>query len=161
MTYEELQAAYPKHTPHNRAVAVAHLQECVETLFAANPEVQQASVMAYTPGFNDGDPCAHTQEGATVDLGVACEDGSFLRRDEDGGIEETTLDDAYGWEPGTGYNTPEARSDEHKRQAVEVRDMIERMAPAFEAAYDTNFGVLMERTETGVSIYKTDYYCGH
>lgn len=35
--------------------------EAVAALFESNPDVQCFGVRGYTPGFNDGDPCTHTQ----------------------------------------------------------------------------------------------------
>jgi len=72
---ESLGAAQAKITAAKeklKAEFVPFIQPFFEALFAEHPEValleEGLKVHGYTPGFNDGDPCVHTQSTNLDDL---------------------------------------------------------------------------------------------
>lgn len=120
-----------------------------EILFADHKDLEMVLVYGYTPGFNDGDPCSHTQysifDGNEIIDTVDLLDILEFDEDED---EDDALENIN-----SKLSSTEAQKIERKIDAVD--DLLERV-------YYTDFYVFARRLEDGtIEIDKGDYECGY
>lgn len=107
----------------------------------------------YTPGFNDGDPCVHSQSTGEY---YECEDGEDEHCGVDGEFESNehqTLAEASNKALG------EWRSEKRKM----VEDLLSAMEDAFHEAYGTDWFLLWEYEPIGntVILHRGNYDCGY
>lgn len=118
-----------------------------ETLFADHKDLDVVLVYGYTPGFNDGDPCTHTQysmlDGNEINDIVDLYDVLNIEEDEGDELEEINAK----------LSSDKYRTIESKIDGID--DLLERV-------YYTNFYVLARRLEDGtVELSIGDYECGY
>lgn len=107
------------------------------SLFGAVPALMHIKVQGYTPGFNDGDACEHSQ----------CE--PYLNgRGEYSGDNDEEIVGKY-----------EALSD---ADYDNVCSIISGLDDVFEATFGTNWEITIERQQDGYITWKNeDYDCGY
>lgn len=125
----------------------AMVQGFFETLFAEHKNLDMVLVYGYTPGFNDGDPCTHTQY-------------STLDGDE---INDTVdLWDMLEVEDETGDELEEINSKLSREESQKIEYKIDAVDDLLERIYDTNFYLFAIRKEDGsVELTTGDYDCGY
>lgn len=137
-TLSDLQA----EADNEAALRTAYLQKVkaevtgdIGALLVAFPEVEVLTIVGYTPGFNDGDPCTHRQLDPYIN-GV----------------------DRYGEErERVSANLPEVSSETRRVVSRLVGSMKRRIADAF----DTNFELTFTRTPSGITLREDEYDCGY
>lgn len=105
--------------------------------------VKLVCVTGYTPGFNDGDPCTHSQS-----TQVTLDDA------EGYGIEADDLPEGLSFEANSGLN---------ELVAQEIRNLFDDVfADLIERTYGTDFRVFYVFNEDGsVDTIHKDYECGY
>lgn len=122
-----------------------------ETLFAEHPNMDVALVYGYTPGFNDGDPCSHTQYCA-FDAEEINDTFDFYDYFGDLDIDEDEVDDL----------TSKLNSKLQNKEAYEVERKIDDVEELLERVYGTDFYLCVLRKEDGtIEINEGDYDCGY
>jgi len=128
--------------------ADAAFAEGVAVLFQEFPLLNHVRVVGYTPGFNDGDACEHTQFVAVGDN----ENRPLYVRGE---RRADTFDD-HGFED---ENPNKGLPNAH---AVAVSDFFAAFEGVLERIHDTNWQLDYKRRSDGlISIDKSEYDCGH
>lgn len=106
----------PMYQPRGVQVSEEEFEALIQAHFAENPTVQKFEITAYTPYFNDGEPCVYrawlTEE---------------HYRDDDYPEGEGPVD-VYTWADGTvirinGYDDPNYPSWERQKSAVKSEDL--------------------------------------
>jgi hypothetical protein len=118
----------------------------IGALFSAFPELNSISVSGYTPGWNDGDPCHHSQLDPYLN-------GRNIDDDEDDDDEDDDNED----------------DDEGERSSTRLSDkdfeaishIIEGMSDVLEEIFSTNWTLIFRRTQNGIEFNRYDYDCGH
>lgn len=119
-----------------------------ETLFTDHKDLDMVLVYGYTPGFNDGDPCYHTQysilDGEEINDTVDLWDILEIDGDEDEDVLEN-------------INSKVSRDDSRK-----IENKIDGIEDLLERVYDTDFYLFVRRLEDGtIEIDNGDYNCGY
>jgi|SRR6478609_2323147 len=121
-----------------------------ETLFAENKDLDMVLVYGYTPGFNDGEPCTHSQysnfDGEEINGTVDLWDIVDIDEDED------------DWEEALeNINSKLSRDNMQK-----IEYAIDKIDDLLERVYDTNFYILARRIEDGTIVLTVgEYDCGY
>lgn len=121
-----------------------------EALFAEHEKLDMVLVYGYTPSFNDGDPCSHSQYSIFVgdEINDTVDLWDLLEIDVDDEDNEDSLENIN-----SKLSSTEAQKIERKIDAID--DLLERV-------YDTDFYVLARRLEDGtIDIDFGDYDCGY
>lgn len=118
-----------------------------ETLFADHKDLEMVLVYGYTPSFNDGDACTHTQfsmlDGDEINDTVDLYDLLNIEEDEGDELEEIN----------SKLSREESQKIEHKIDGID--DLLERV-------YYTDFYVFVRRLEDGtIDLTIGDYECGY
>jgi hypothetical protein len=103
-------------------------------------------VSGYTPGWNDGDPCHHSQLDPYLN-------GRNIDDDEDDDDED---DD-------------EENDDEGERSSARLSDkdfkaiayILDGMSEVLEEIFSTDWTLIFRRTQNGIEFNRYDYDCGH
>lgn len=109
-------------------------------LFAEIPNLQKITITGYTPSFNDGDPCYHSQYQSINGVG---DDDDY---DEDG------------------ENSPKESFLELTDEERElINGVLATLYRPIKQKYDTNFKLHLNRSdnEDGYTLQYEDYYCGY
>lgn len=144
---------YNSHLNAIRQLVKNHGDEMVtgffETLFAENKNLDVVLINGYTPSFNDGDPCSHTQY-CTFDTDEINDTFDFYDHfcDED----EDDVDEKV---EKLNANLSNTESYDIERKMDGIEDLLERV-------YDTDFYICILRNEDGsIEINTGDYDCGY
>lgn len=162
--FKELQQAVATFaTLHKDAI----LAECLASAFKVNSDIKAILIKGYTPGFNDGEPCTHTQytviDGTDIVESVSENDelsafilgyDSYEEMEDD--LEEKGLDRDEALAnlelPGFGYQI-----------SREVDSGMESMNDVLEEVMGTNWCILAVLNDDGeVKTVVDEYYdCGY
>jgi len=123
----------------------------IGALFSAFPELNSISVSGYTPGWNDGDPCHHSQ------LDPYLNGENVWERDGD--------DEDEGWED----EDEDEDDDEGERSSARLSDkdfkaiayILDGMSEVLEEIFSTDWTLIFRRTQNGIEFNRYDYDCGH
>ena len=117
----------------------------ISAVFRDYPFINTICAAGYTPGFNDGDPCYHSDEISVDDFNYA----NVYEYDDDWFYEEA------GARP---------KASVIQKEEEEIRDCVCGALSAsglFEYMFETNFKVVIRRQEhNGYEIVEEEYYCG-
>ena len=115
-----------------------------QEIFDQHEGLNVVAIVGYTPGFNDGDPCTNSSYIYTG------HDNDFV--DELGSFEESF---EYDEETEEHLNSKCTTLDQVWSQVSAYEEIIERI-------YDTNFQIVVSRSEDGnVVVCVDEYYCGY
>lgn len=109
----------------------------LEAFFEENKDLQSFCLIGFTPSFNDGEPCQHI---------CYAEFGPDL---------EGQFNDAL-W----GHNYEPNSLTENRRQQL-GGELVDRWETALEVIYDTDWRILVARSDAGVLIKKTGFTAGY
>lgn len=144
---------YNSHLTAIRKLVKDHGDEMVtgffETLFAENKNLDVVLVYGYTPGFNDGDPCTHTQYSVydAEEINDTFDFYDYFSDEDEDDVDEKT-----------------SKLNEHlsTKDAYEIESKIDSIEELLERVYDTNFYLCVLRKEDGsIEINTGDYDCGY
>ena len=158
----------------DREALSTEINDVLSTLFRELPAVNLILMYGYTPGFNDGEPCTHSQstvvdaygfyseETASVFLGASKYDDEEMYEEEKKAFEEK-----YGvtW-PSEGYHRWDFRDGEktptpEQEQQIRAHDLLSNMGDVFQSQYYTNWKLVIARTGTDTfKLDKDGYDCG-
>jgi|AGFS01.1.fsa_nt_gi hypothetical protein len=141
---------YRMHIASAKDLVEKHGAEMVksffEDIFAQYEDLDMVFVYAYTPSFNDGDPCYHIQH-------VAIESGEIMDF-----VEEYLEDDADEEE----IEEREINANISNQQRREIEDAIDGIEGLLEEQNGTDWYVFAKREVDGtISIQDGDYECGY
>lgn len=124
------------------------LIDLIGLLFGAIPELTEIIVKGYTPGFNDGDPCTHSQ----MDPYINGTDMYGDRDDEDDSDPD-----------GEGDNNEVAKTKEISNENREiVASEVDRLSGVLESLFGTNWKITIKRQGDGTITWEQeDYDCGY
>jgi hypothetical protein len=148
-----------------KEAAQKNVNEVLSAIFAEMPKLNLIRVQGYTPSFNDGDPCNHSQ---TVAVDVYDPDCLFESLDEDDELCSLMTGEKLDWshcayENGQTSRTP-LPQDPHHAACIKAREVVDAMDGDFEILFDTNFTLDIVRdteSEFGFRIDLSDYDCGY
>lgn len=146
----------------------------IGALFSAFPDLNSISICGYTPGWNDGDPCRHSQLDPYLNgynlWGRDGDDEDWDEEEEDWGEEEKDEDSENSFLLEIENIREERdRNRENKNASTRLSDndfevitsVIAGMADVLEKIFDTNWKLVFQRTENGVEFKEDRYDCGH
>lgn len=120
-----------------------------ESLFAEHPKLDVVLVCGYTPGFNDGDPCSHTQY-TTFD-GDEINDTVDLW-DKFSDLEEDEFEEKI----------EKINSNLSSAEAKKVDDKVDAVDDLLERVYGTDWYIVAFREDDGsITVTDGDYDCGY
>lgn len=158
----------------DREAVSSEINEVLSTVFRECPGVNLILMYGYTPGFNDGEPCTHSQS-TVVDAYGFCEEetaSTFLgtnKYDDEEMYEEEkkAFEEKYGVTlPSEGYHTWDFRDGEktptpEQEQQMRAHDLLNNMSDVFQSQYYTNWKLVIARTgEDTFVLDKDEYDCG-
>lgn len=114
--------------------------QVIEYIFNQDDRIRVIGCTGYTPGFNDGDPCTHSQE-------------FWINEDEN---YKPYLSNGQLWD-GEG-NEPE--SYEYKEFEKYI-DILKQLENVIERMYNTDFHIVWYKEDGKVVMKVEDYYCGY
>lgn len=141
-----------------KKIAEGNIHEALTTIFAELPAVNIVAIRGYTPGFNDGDPCTHSQQVA-VDI-YDPEDIFYSLHDYDGKYNDIislfTSRNMLGW----GTNLEE-QTDPHIINIIKAAKILNALEGDFSTLHDTNFMLTIKRDGESFTIDKDFYDPGY
>lgn len=159
----EMAAEINRMAEEQKATRAAFFTQFTAQIFDEFPGLNRVIVQGYTPGFNDGDPCVHSQETYVTINGFAElneEDEAFhyISSDENPDLnwgERYVLNEGVDPFLFNGDLTPE--------QTAQVKSSFDAFAEAIEDLYTTDFTLTWERSrEDGKISFSHDHYeCGY
>lgn len=160
-TKDEFLSAQKKHEEAETVRQKAreqYLTESIGRLFGFLPALEQIIVKGYTPGFNDGEPCTHSQMDPYIN-GV----DEYGDRDED---DDSDGEESDNDEDSDGATDADAESAKPLKLSDEDRELISSevnsLADMFGDMFGTNWKLTIERQDDGtISWEQDDYYCDH
>ncbi len=169
---DELYAKAVASKTGRKEAAQKNVNEVLSAIFAEMPKLNLIRVQGHTPGFNDGDPCTHSQIVA-VDVYDPDELFSDLHYgdDEEKDEEAKSLSlsgpllewSRYEWKDGKAVPNP-LPDDPHHAACIKAREVVDALDDDFEILFDTNFTLDIVRdseSEFGFRIDREDYDCGY
>lgn len=141
------------------------------TLFIEVPDLKKIVLKAYTPGFNDGDPCTHSQCEASfyiensdwIASQFKAEDSSEDEDEEDDDYDEDFEDENYYYsELTSSYNKNKIPKDVAAKLKV-VNSLLNKADDLFETMFGTNWELIftLDPKKQQVEVEHNEYYCGH
>jgi len=122
------------------------LIDLIGRMFGVIPELTEIVVKGYTPGFNDGEPCTHSQMSPHIN-GV---DEYGDRDDEDDSDSD-----------GDNNEVAEIKEISNENREI-VASEVNRLSGALESLFGTNWKITIKRQEDGtISWEQEDYDCGY
>lgn len=129
-----------------KAMVKAEVLSIMARLINDLPGVTSIEVCGYTPGFNDGDPCRHSQMDPNVN-----------------GITSVEYDDRRYCSSNRNFNPsnyPDEMVDDDTYNLI--TSICNGMSDMFEDAFDTDFSVTVSRDENGNFTHEVGHYdCGY
>ena len=136
---EELAEKYKGLKEEHTRQGEALLKEFFTELFNETEDLNLIKIVGYTPGFNDGDPCVHSQY---VDTDDTIEDMEDYLSEE--------------W--------IEKYKDKENNVTIEIGRMVDQFEDILYGIYDTDWMLIITRDdseEEGIKIKRYDYDCGY
>ena len=125
------------------------MEELFQEIFSQHEGLNVIGIVGYTPSFNDGEPCTHSQH---IYTGAKLSYGDYIDfADEVGDFEE---DFEYDEEDNDHINSKCLTLEEAKDQVEACSEIIERI-------YDTNFRIVVKLTNDGVKVEHEEYDPGY
>ena len=159
------------------ATAKKNVSETLATIFAELPKLGMIRVQGYTPGFNDGDPCTHSQLVSVDNYDPDYLLDQFFDGDEEEQKEAMEEDEAFkllssseklDWNHHTysaGRSTENPLpEDAHAAGCIKAQQVLGSIEADFQILFDTNFTLTITRdasSEFGFKIDRQDYDCGY
>jgi hypothetical protein len=149
------------------AAAKKNVNEILSVIFAEIPRLNLMRVRGYTPSFNDGDPCTHSQ---IVAVDVYDPDSLFEFMDEDDKFRKLMTGERFSWAHTSWdhatkkYVDNALPEDPHHVACIKARAVVDALEGDFEIMFDTNFTLDIVRdpnSEFGFRIDHSDYDCGY
>lgn len=154
--YEEINAELNKQISEN---GKQFLESVFQEIFDENEGLKLIYIVGYTPGFNDGEPCTHSQESYVG----ASHFWNYLGKDEI----------SYDFDDRELYEEFEVEFDEdantvlsHINSQCKTLDQVVKQVAAYEElierVYETNFEIKVTLDENGKAVVDHDWYdCGY
>lgn len=144
------------------------VNETLSVIFTEIPKLNLIRVRGHTPGFNDGDPCTHSQ---IVAVDVYDPDCLFEELvDEDDELSSLISGEEIDWasrswdQENKKYISNPLPEDPHHAACIKALEVISALGEEFELLFDTNFTLDIVRdtdSECGFRIDHNDYDCGY
>lgn len=116
----------------------------IAAVFVAYPDLQTMTIIGYTPGFNDGDPCTHGQN--DVYLNGVNKYGDTTDEDDD-------KDE---------YSAPKPEPVKFSKAAyATIGAIVAGMADDLHMAFETNWKLKIHRNGDSIEYDQEDYDCGY
>ena len=161
-TKDEFLSAQKKHKEAESERAKARklcLHESIGRLFGFLPALNQIIIKGYTPSFNDGDPCTHSQMDPYIN--GTDEYGDRDDDDSDGDEEESDKEEDSDGEADNDEAAPEPLELTNEDREL-VSSEMNTLADMFESVLGTNWKLTIERQKDGtISWEQEDYDCGN
>lgn len=126
--------------------------EFIDQVFQENPELHRIVVRGWTPGFNDGDPCVHSQD-------VMVSTSSFPYHGE--GEHLFTYEEGYKF-TGSPDERREVNADLDDNVAGEIEAILHGFEDYLYRIYNSNWVIEWRRQDNGhVGYSKDEYQCGY
>ena len=153
--------ALAKNTPKSveemearKELAQKNINETLSFIFAEMPKLKLIRVRGWTPSFNDGDPCTHSQCVA-VDVydpndlfeEFFLEDENEFEDEDNSSIKSLLTGERLEWSHYLWNDTLNKREenklpdDPHHAACVKAVEIVDALSDDFEFLYDTNFTV--------------------
>ena len=151
--YEEVNAELNKQIAEN---GKQFLESVFQELFDQNEGLKLIYILGWTPGFNDGEPCTHSQESFVGDSHHV----GYLNR-EYYDFEERELFDEFGVELDEDDNILS-----HINSECKTLDRVDKQVSTYEElverVYNTNFEIKVYLNAEGKVVVDQDWYdCGY
>ncbi len=171
---DELYAKAVAANTNRKETAQKNVNEILSLVFAEMPKLGRIRVRGYTPGFNDGDPCTHSQT-----LAVDVYDPNELYHDLHYGDEDEKREmeqqlqltgPLIKWSRHWDYENDCRRdnnplpSDPHQAACIKAYEVVDALEGDFEILFETNFTLDIVRdpnSELGFRIDHSHYDCGY
>lgn len=153
--YEEVNAELNKQISEN---GKQFLESVFQEIFDQNEGLKLIYILGWTPGFNDGEPCTHSQESFVGDSHHV----GYLNREY------------YDFDDRELYEEFEVEFDEEDNDAVishinadcKTLDQVAKQVAAYEElverVYNTNFEIKVTVDDEGKVVVEQDWYdCGY
>lgn len=142
----------------NESIIRKEIDEAISAIFEENPEIQNIYVVGTTPGFNDGEPCTHSQQ--------FCFNAREIQDEDDNTHvlitelpDEESYDDFINYDHERNYNENENQPEPN---ILEAAELIRSLENHFEFLYETNFQILFSRNSDGTyATLQGDASCGY
>ena len=158
--YQDVKQAVVSYVQTNGNAMCA---EIFEKAFAANPDVKMLVVNGYTPGFNDGEPCTHSQytvcSGEELQSSILeCEHFTETAAkalgapdDEDSYVDPFEFIEEYEFK------------DIHYQESNKVSNVVDEFVDLLEDMYGTGWQLLVIKNDDGTITveFNADYDCGY
>lgn len=143
--YEQVNKELNKQIKEN---GNAFVEALFQEIFDQHEGLNFVLIRGYTPGFNDGEPCTHSQN-----TFVGANDyGNYLD------FEDYELYEEFGVEEGETEN----HINKDCKSLKEAKAQIEAYDEIIERVFITNFDLKVTKGEDGkVKVVEDDYWCGY
>lgn len=154
--YEEVNAELNKQISEN---GEQFLESVFQEIFDQNEGLKLIYILGWTPGFNDGEPCTHSQE-SFVGSSHPCSwrnNGLYYDFDERELYEEfeVEFDEEDSDTVISHINSGCKTLDQVAKQVAAYEELVERV-------YDTNFEIKITLNDEGKVVLDHDWYeCGY
>jgi hypothetical protein len=152
----------------------------MESLFDAYPDLLAVSLKGWTPGFNDGDPCTHSEEMIAVFRDYILSDDTWheYSGDEDielsgGVVKAADLSPTFSGVIHTPRSIIDGKGGRYDRSVGQWVDYLVELPSLVPAAkllayqplshhgWDTDYILFVSRTDDGINIEHDHYDCGY
>ena len=168
---EMLNRMIKAHEEYKQAMKDIEINKFFEEFFEKFPHVHAVIIQGFTPRFNDGDPCYHSQE-VMMNCGDLIGSGYIYRGDTLGELDPVARAIVEGELGISGDDTlspdvlyPERNNPEWEayiEKYSEAHKTMEDMKEVFEFIYDTDFEIKVIRHADGaITVSKEGYDCGY
>lgn len=123
-------------------------EELFKQFFEKHVGLTKLVIYGYTPGFNDGEPCVHSQR---VVIGTSWGDGKYFDFSDEEDLEEFF---EFNEETSTHVNTTCTSLDN-------TGSYLEELQEIFQGIYGTNFELRISYVNGSVVIEQDTYDCGY
>jgi hypothetical protein len=137
---------------------LACFEDLLTAFFQENPGLDKIIIRGWTPGFNDGDPCTHSQDVIITPEDYA--DHGLDDEEYENGDEES--DDPEAEIAAISSRRPNQKLD--KKDAKKISGALYQFKSVLDQKYDTNWQLDIVRDSESEKLFKMshdDYYCGH
>ena len=145
--YEEVNAALNKQIQEN---GKEFIQNLFQDVFDQNPGLNFVMIRGWTPGFNDGEPCTHSQETFVGRISWGCYQD----------FSDYELYDEFEVEFDEGDNVVSHINSECKT-LDQVYEQLEAYSEIIERVFDTNFEIQAKLVDGKVVVTEDEYDCGY
>lgn len=156
--YEEVNAELNKQIQEN---GNAFITQVFQEIFDQNEGLKYIHIIGWTPGFNDGEPCTHSQESA-VGSSHTYYSNYYGRDVVSHDFEDREWFDEFEVKFSEGSNTVVS----HINSGCKTLDRVAKQVSAYdeliERVFNTNFELKISTDDNGKVVVDEEYYnCGY